>query len=65
MSNLAKTSWLSAKSDFTRDVIVPLAGRLIRLMHPADLAAYKRELDFDYQQIDIAACEAYLELRNP
>ncbi len=60
MTNLAKTEWVSAASEFTRDEVIKIGNIHCCVMPVDDLITYKRLLDYDHQQHDIAACENYL-----
>lgn len=62
MSNKAKTEWLSPKERYyTHDPVVKnVAGIDVALFDPCDLVAYKKELDGEYQLVDIEAVEHYI-----
>jgi len=42
------------------NVTVKVGGSDVSLIHPRDLAAYKKELDGEHQLVDIEAVEKYL-----
>jgi len=62
MSNKEKTEWFYMKDRYRskENVTVKVGGSDVSLIHPRDLAAYKKELDGEHQLVDIEAVEKYL-----
>lgn len=63
MSNRNQTKWLRNKEIYDKhpDVEMSAEGVKVTLMHPRVLIEYKKELDGEHQETDIAAIEAYIK----
>ena len=66
MSNKEKTEWLQTKDNFRTypNVVMDVDGIQVSLIDPRDLAAYKKHLDGEHQQVDIQAIETYIVKNN-
>lgn len=63
MSSKDKTVWYKSKEYFREypSRKVKIDGLDVSLMDPRDLAAYKKHLDGEHQEIDVAAVERFIQ----
>ena len=66
MSNKEGTEWFQTKDHFRRYpvIVTKIEGVDVSIIDPRDLAAYKKHLNGDHQQVDIEAVEAYIKNQN-
>ena len=59
MSNKEKTAWFKSKDHFRKypSRTVTIDGLEVSIMDPRDLAAYKRHIGGEHQEVDVAAVE--------
>jgi hypothetical protein len=62
MSNKEQTEWIQTKDTFCNYDPIPTVvdGITVLLIDPRNLAAYKKHLDGEHQQVDIKAVEKYI-----
>lgn len=65
MSNLERTKWISYKENYFNNLDMNVMEIAIKVIHPRELLAYKKELDGEHQLIDIQAIEHYLIEHTP
>ena len=59
MSNKERTKWLTYENDLSKSLTLNVDGIDLKVIHPRDLIAYKKELDGDHQLVDVQAVEEY------
>ncbi len=60
MSNKERTKWIPYPNQSLNSLDIKAEGFTLKVIHPRDLATYKKELDGEHQMVDIQAIEEYL-----